>query len=249
MQYNRKVMAAARNWAHGRGTWQQHLKDIAIYHVLLPSFFQFASNGFRWDDEDQIRAASIGNFNSLFALGDLIDGALDLITGEPWKTYHPTPFLSTWDEIVKFSDHMQKIKPSTVKELKGLPEEYKSEELVNKLIEISQDMPLNYLEMGKALKNLSVILGNFTGYPVAGVTSMGKGIYDVSTGADEGSTFKKALRILGWSDYALYDRDNKDIKEIEKLLNDTTQPTLKKIEDKAKQKDDESKKIGNILSK
>lgn len=48
-QYLRKELNAVRGLATGRMGWEQAVKTIFIFHVLLPCFFQFASDGFEWD--------------------------------------------------------------------------------------------------------------------------------------------------------------------------------------------------------
>ena len=81
-QFFRKELGALRNLAHGRITAKQFSKTVAIYHVLIPMMFQFVSDWFRWDPEEQKRAVILGPFNGIFLVGDgldyLIRGALGL---------------------------------------------------------------------------------------------------------------------------------------------------------------------------
>ena len=54
--------------------------------------FQYIASGLPglmtgWDDEDtedMIRAGVLGNFNALFAVGDIIKGTADAVQGKPW---------------------------------------------------------------------------------------------------------------------------------------------------------------------
>lgn len=75
-QYFRKDLGAIRNLFAGRGTKTQHLKTLAIFHIILPSLFQYVANGFRWDEKEQLRAAILGSFNGAFLVGDALDSLI-----------------------------------------------------------------------------------------------------------------------------------------------------------------------------
>ena len=216
MQYHRKVSAGVRNLVSGRGTWQQNVKTIALYHVVLPAVFQWMANGFRWDTKDEIQAGVLGNVNNLFALGDIVEGIINVYRGEPWKKYNISPILSTVDDIVSATQHIPKVYTSDKKMIKGIPEEY-----IPQVLEAAKDYKWNFLELEKAIKYTSKVLGAAAGLPVPGVTSMGKGIYDVASGVDADKPFMYKLQhILGKSDYTLQDAaDDSDLtpEEIEEM--------------------------------
>jgi hypothetical protein len=73
-QYIRKEMAAIRNLISGRQGVGQTAKTIAIFHLILPMLFQFVSDGFTWDEEEQERALIFGPLNGIFIIGDILDG-------------------------------------------------------------------------------------------------------------------------------------------------------------------------------
>jgi len=73
-QYFRRELNAARGLITGRGSKLQHVKALALYHIVLPTIFQFVSDGFRWDDDEQKRARIMGSLNGIFMIGDGIDG-------------------------------------------------------------------------------------------------------------------------------------------------------------------------------
>jgi len=81
-QYLRKEIGAIRNLAAGRISRKQFFKTMAIYHFILPMFFQWVSDRFTWDEEEQKRAMILGSLNGFFILGDgldfLIRKALDM---------------------------------------------------------------------------------------------------------------------------------------------------------------------------
>jgi len=69
-QYFRKELGAVRNLAAQRITKRQFIKTMAIFHFILPMLFQWISDFGRWDKEEQLRAAWLGNFNGIFIIGD-----------------------------------------------------------------------------------------------------------------------------------------------------------------------------------
>lgn len=100
-QYLRKEIIAARNIGRkvksgdskaGKGTYWENIRNFAMFHSALPMFFQFVSAGFQgalsdWDEDDtfdMLRAALIGNLNSLFILGDVVDAVADYTQEKPW---------------------------------------------------------------------------------------------------------------------------------------------------------------------
>ena len=81
-QYLRKELTALRGLATGRMDWDKAMKTLFIYHFLLPMFFQFVSDGFRWDKDAQLRAAALGSLNGAFVLGKVMERMVDwAITG------------------------------------------------------------------------------------------------------------------------------------------------------------------------
>ena len=86
----------------------------------------------------------------------------------------------------------------------------------------------NMLETGKALVSLSKLIGEGFGLPVTAVSSIGKGIYDVSTGETEGKSLgHKTLRILGKSEYSLQDAVDDSGMTSEEMLLRSKPPTTK----------------------
>lgn len=77
----RKELGAIRNAIHGRGTIQQHAKTIVVFHFLIPMFFQFVSDWFKWNPEEQKRAMILGPFNGMFIVGDGLDSLIRTALG------------------------------------------------------------------------------------------------------------------------------------------------------------------------
>ena len=80
-QYFRKEMGAIRGLLTGRGTITENAKKIVLYHFILPMFFQFVASGFKWDDDEQLRAGILGSFNGVFILKDILDGLIRAAIG------------------------------------------------------------------------------------------------------------------------------------------------------------------------
>jgi hypothetical protein len=80
-QYFRKELAAIRNLVHGRQSVGQTAKTVVIFHMLLPMFFQWVSDGFEWDEDEQLRAMVLGPLNGIFIAGDLIEAAVRSAVG------------------------------------------------------------------------------------------------------------------------------------------------------------------------
>ena len=68
------------------------IKSVVIFHVLLPQIFAAMSAGFVgfWSDDEekreefyngQLRALILGNFNSYFIVGDILEGIINTVAG------------------------------------------------------------------------------------------------------------------------------------------------------------------------
>lgn len=102
-QYLRRELAAIRQISRKQITMQQFAKKIFIYHVLLPNLFQWASNFFEWDEDEQIRATTLGSLNGLFLLGDILDSSLRLVQNFTTDSDLPvfTPRSTPLDDLYK----------------------------------------------------------------------------------------------------------------------------------------------------
>jgi len=93
-------LGAVRNLVHGRIDIKQAAKTIAIYQFLIPMLFQFVSDGFRWDEDEQKRAMILGPFNGIFIVGDGLDFLIRTALG--MRTFDSEiPLYSIADDIAK----------------------------------------------------------------------------------------------------------------------------------------------------
>ena len=124
-QYLRKEIDAFRNLGRkiramdskaGKGTIGQNLRQLAMYHVMMPALFQWAALGFPvdMDDEDKADMAGamlLGNLNALFIVGDLFTMTKDVLLEKPWGGTPETLSIIQWASSVlrKWSKWQQKI--------------------------------------------------------------------------------------------------------------------------------------------
>jgi hypothetical protein len=111
-QYIRKEIGALRNFFAGRELMRpfttgrqgfiQTAKTLLIYHVMLPMIFQFASDRFTWDEDEQKRAFFFGSLNGFFIVGDGLDFLLRHMLG--MKTFDmEMPVYSAVHDVIKMT--------------------------------------------------------------------------------------------------------------------------------------------------
>lgn len=145
-QYLRKEINAIRGLATGRMSKAKAAKTIFIYHVLLPVFFQVVSDGFRWDKDNDLRAAVLGSLNGWFILNKVLENVYNWVTdnGNMFKTRMSVrdlvPFWGSVEDLkndlLKFADDemeledvLDVIKP--IGEVTGLPLKYAKDVVEN----------------------------------------------------------------------------------------------------------------------
>ena len=179
-QYLRKEINAIRGLLTGRADGKQAAKALFIFHVLLPCFFQYASDGFDWDEKAQLRAALLGSLNGIFILNGILERGLDyaLGTADAWKATSTTlrdviPFWGSGEDLAKF------------------------------FIDFAEgDIDLeDYVEVMRAFGKP---IGELTGIPVKYPLDV---IQNFGSYAEEGEVKKEVLLWLGWSPYALRDKE------------------------------------------
>ena len=75
-QYYRMVIGGYRNFIAGRGSKSENLRRIFVGQFLLPTLFQFISNGFKWDNEDQAISILLFPFSGLLFFGQAFEYAI-----------------------------------------------------------------------------------------------------------------------------------------------------------------------------
>jgi len=114
IQYHRNVANALRAYKNGRIGFGEMAKTAFIFHVLLPQIYTAIGSafiGFWGDDDDAVEefwrrqgnALLIGNLNSLFIVGDFIEGLVNAIGDKEkqWMIDTNIPALDTFEEGFK----------------------------------------------------------------------------------------------------------------------------------------------------
>jgi hypothetical protein len=68
-QYYRMIVGGWRNLRAGRGSRSENLRRIFVGQLVLTTLFQFISNAFKWDDEDQAISILLYPFAGLLFFG------------------------------------------------------------------------------------------------------------------------------------------------------------------------------------
>ncbi len=188
-QYLRKEISASRNLLRkikardlkaGKGTFTENVRQLLMYHVFMPVFFQWVSSGFPmpwndWEDEDtadMVRAALLGNLNGLFLIGEVITQTADFVQDKPWyKETSSVPALTVWTNLLVKWDEYDKAKSSSQKQ--------------------------------KKLTEFYVELAMFTGLPAKNIQKMAENYPKLLESEDFGEFM---LRLLNYSKYQIEGR-------------------------------------------
>lgn len=94
----RAEYVAIVEFARGRITRKELAKRFIVLHFLIPSMIQYITNGFNWEDDDQLRAVILGAFNGVFVAGDAAEYLVGMILGSPdvfdLEIRHPLEFFT-----------------------------------------------------------------------------------------------------------------------------------------------------------
>ena len=195
-QYLRKEFGAIRNlyrklaaWDRkaGQGTVSENIRQLAMYHFVMPLFFQFVAMGFPdlgdledEEKEDLLRAGILGNFNALFIAGDVLTMIADAVQEKPWAgTTKSLAPLNVMSEIANLYTRAEKTKDPTKK------------------AELTQKMMLRITEVALTPTGKNLPLVNIAKY-VKNLNELG-----------EGGSEKDFMRLFNYSKYVI-DKEGKD---------------------------------------
>jgi len=151
----RRQLAVIRNMIHGRVPYSQVAKTVAIYQFLIPMLFQWVSDWFKWDKEEQLRAVILGPFNGIFIVGEMLDTSIRYAMG--MRVFDSEiPIYSIVDDIGK------------------------SLKLIDTGIDPEKDISIE--DVFKAIRGLAGATGSITGKPLQQPIDIGAGIIDVLSG-------------------------------------------------------------------
>ena len=188
----------------GKGHWAQNARTIALYQFGLPMLFQWVGSGFPipgddWDEEDtkdQVRAAMLSVFNSIFVLGQIAESVADYSTGKPWYAdMKQFPIFDITKDILKAYDKTN-----------------------NKDPEKAAAAWRDFVYSVMPLTALGGVPGKFAGAPFP---TMEKLAFNIKKIIEGGGTPKEVmLRLFNYSDYVI-EGGEKKTKPKGKTLNKT----------------------------
>jgi len=186
-QYFRRELSAWRNVladpkafvkGEGRISRQDFAKKIAIYHFILPMLFQWMSDFGEIDEDEQLRAATLGSLNGLFILGDVLDSMVRMTLNRDADIDLPT-FLNNSGNTPVFS-------------------------IVDDLLRATQKLSVDDITLEEFLdgiKDLSEgVVGPLSGAPVKRIFDSYEGINDI---IEDDEIAKGVLKLMGWSPYTV----------------------------------------------
>lgn len=174
-----------KNAKDGVKLFGQGFRKFATFHMVLPMFFQYVALGLPGlmkpiddeDEEDLLRAAILGSFNSLFALGDVLNIVADTAQDKPW------------------AGASRDLAPiSLIKELTNLQTRASKEKDKEKKAELTRRLYSRAAEIGLRLTTKKSV-------PIYNLTKWAKNVDQLSKpGEDEGKAF---LRLFNYSEYQI----------------------------------------------
>ncbi len=188
LSYHRMAFAAARrvirDVAHLERPRAFDVQTIILSHILLPTIFQIISNGFRWDWEDQKRAAVLGQLNSLFIAGTVLEWGLSGLTSTPlWKggsNLTLTPLSEVAKSLEDVSSRLLQVIDDYKWDIDTPVEQWTIlGEKVFQLVALSTGLPLM---LGRYTKNYYDIGRNEVGYDLPDLLAKGAGFSDYMLG-------------------------------------------------------------------
>ena len=173
----RGEMSAIGEFNRGRIDQAELAQRLIRYHLVIPTLIQLATNGFSWDDEDQLRAVLFGAFNGMFIIGDFMELAYSYATAEEH------PFDLEGRHPLQFANHLFKALGQI------------SEEGLDDLFTLE-----NLLDDSQAIAKAARGVGELTGIPIHTLINEFKGM---QLAQDPGSEKEALALMLGWSPYII----------------------------------------------
>lgn len=107
--YYRVASGAFRDIVRGKGSKSENVKKLAIAHFVLPMLFQFAADGFTFNEKRQLRAATLGSLNGLLVIGDWLEAAFAGMQGDFHFGVESTPVIQSVQQLSTAFDKMGKM--------------------------------------------------------------------------------------------------------------------------------------------
>ncbi len=108
-QYYRMWMSGYRNLMAGRGTISENVRKIFISQFVLPSLFTWISNGFEFDEEDQILSVVLSPFYGIMFFGQGIETIVQTLGGKRYGKAGEISILDPFNDANKSLGRMRQI--------------------------------------------------------------------------------------------------------------------------------------------
>ena len=162
---------------------KQGIKTLLIYHVIIPQLMQIAANAGSFDEDDQTRAAIMGPLNGLFIAGDVIEAVVGFaLKLQVYGSGVDNPLENLQDVALTTSEVLDDLIEGDVR--------------VEDLLDASSSL-------SKAVKAGATV----TGLP-SGAISIASGLIQFPGSRSNLESEENFLRILGYSEYAIANRNN-----------------------------------------
>jgi hypothetical protein len=156
-------------------------RKLFVYHLLLPTIWQFVANGFNWDDSDQWRAAILGPLASIAIAGDILSNLVSWGVAKVLDEQTPQ-WRTNMDLVETFAKKVQETLDAvaTIVDEGGVDAET--------FFTLIQDLAMAVSPVGGA---------------VSGATRIAAGAAKGVVSALEGEYPDAVRRVIGFSDYAV----------------------------------------------
>jgi hypothetical protein len=154
-QYYRMASRSLRNLRYRVGSKSINLRNLVISWVVLPSIFQFVSDGFRVDPKRQARAVILGPLNGIPVVGENLEDVVRAFTGDD-------VFSSSAPPPLTISGKLATTLARAIKKIRG------------------QDMTQE--DVWKTIEDMAIVGGQFTGVPTDPAIRQTKGLASFITG-------------------------------------------------------------------
>jgi len=103
-QYYRMVAGGYRNLWYDRGTKSENIRRIFVGQILLPTLFTYISNGFEWEDDEQIMSIFLFPFAGLLFFGQ----GFEFLVRSAWRKAYPMGTVPVLDFFADWGNALSK---------------------------------------------------------------------------------------------------------------------------------------------
>lgn len=96
----RGELRAMRQFRRGKISKKEFGKRLAYYHVIMPAMISMIGAGMSFDEEDFIKAITLGQLTSFVFIGDILEAmTIEALGGDAWGASQDIPLVETLNEV------------------------------------------------------------------------------------------------------------------------------------------------------